>query len=42
VVDALRELDIEFGLSWYNSKNPRVDLQSIRLLALQPQGERKR
>ena len=28
-VDALCELEIEFGLPWYNSKNPRVDLQSI-------------
>jgi hypothetical protein len=41
-VAALYELDIDFGLPWNNSKNPRVDLQSIRLLALQCQGERKR
>jgi len=39
-VDALCELEIEFGLPWYNSKNPRVDLQSIWLLALQSEGER--
>ena len=30
------------GLPWYNSKNTRVDLQSIRLLALQPHCELKR
>jgi len=29
-------------MPWYKSKNPSVDLQCIRLLALQPEGERKR
>jgi len=36
------ELKIEFGLPWYKSRNPSVDLQSIPLLALQPQGEWER
>jgi hypothetical protein len=42
MLDALCELEIEFGLPCYNSQNPRVDLKKILLLPLQPLPERKR
>jgi len=42
VAAAVDPLRAESRLPWYMSRNHSVDLQSIQLLALQPQGRRKR